>query len=75
MADQTFNSRKLRGRIVEKYGTISNFSDSVGRNRSSVSMILNGKAEMDRQDIVLFCSALDIKDREIGDYFFTPEVT
>ena len=75
MSAQTFSNRKLRGRIVEKYGTISNFSEFVGRNRSSVSMILNGKAEMDRQDIVLFCSALDIKDKEIGDYFFTPEVT
>ena len=70
MTNLTFNSNKLRGKIVEKYRTISEFSKAIGKDRSSISQKLNGKIEMNRQDISLFCSALGIPDSEIGDYFF-----
>ena len=71
MASATFNSNKVRGRIVEKYGSISNFCKANNMNRSSISKKLNGKSEMNRKNIILFCSALDIPECEVGDYFFT----
>lgn len=70
MAECLFDNSKLRGRIVEKYGTVERFSKAVKKNRSSVSYILNNKAKLDRRDIMLFCSALDIKGKDIVDYFF-----
>lgn len=69
-----FDNSKIRGRIVEKYGTIDKFSKTINKNRSSVSLLLNGKAKFDREDITLFCSALDIEKKDVGDYFFTSEV-
>lgn len=66
-----FKSNKLRGRIVEKYGSISNFSKAIGKDRSTISLKLTGKTGMDRDDIVMFCSALNIPYSELGDYFFT----
>ena len=74
MAEYQFDNRKLRGKIVEKYGTIGNFSEAIGVNRSKVSMKLNGKAAMNRGDIMLFCSALDVEGTEISDYFFNLKV-
>ena len=70
MATETFNSSKIRGRIVEKYGTISNFCKAINKNRTSISRKLNGKSELSRKNIALFCSALDIREDEVADYFF-----
>lgn len=61
---------KLRGRIYEKYNSISDFADVVGKNKSTISMILNAKRKMTTEDIQVFCGALDIKKEEIADYFF-----
>ena len=69
-----FDNSKLRGRIVEKYGTISNFSDSIGKNRSSMCLALNDKRSMDRNEILNICRALDIESKDIADYFFTTKV-
>ena len=71
MTTSKFNSSKLRGRIVEKYGTISNFCKAIEMNRSLVSQKLNGKSIINRENIILFSNALDIPDDEIGAYFFT----
>ena len=71
MTECSFSNNRLRGRIIEKYGTIEKFSAAINKNRSSVSLILNNKANITRKDMMLFCSALGIKNEEIGDYFFT----
>lgn len=69
-----FDSSKLRGRIVEKYGTISNFSKQFGKDRSTISLYLNGGRGLSRENIILFCDLLDIDKDRIGDYFFTSKV-
>lgn len=74
MTEYAFDNSKLRGRIVEKYGTIDNFSKAINKNRSSISLILNDKATIDRRDMMLFCSALGIENKDVGDYFFTTKV-
>lgn len=70
MKENQLSNAKLKGRIIEKYDSVTNFANAIKRNRSSISLILNGKAKMKREDIALFSSALDIKNEEIGDYFF-----
>lgn len=74
MTELAFDNSKLRGRIIEKYGSLGDFSKEVCINRSSVSRMLNGFKCMKREDIILFCSALDIGPGEIGDYFFRKKV-
>lgn len=64
------NYRKLRGRIVEKYGTINAFADAIGLSSVAVSYKLNAKRGFKQADIVKWCEALDITPDEIGGYFF-----
>lgn len=61
---------KLRGRIIEKFGTYGSFADSIKMSRPTFTCKLNGIRGMSQKDIALFCKALDISKQEIGDYFF-----
>ena len=70
----TYNYSKLRGRIVEKFGTSKNFAEQVGISTTHLSNILNNKNELTRSNIVEWANVLDIPDAEIGEYFFAIEV-
>lgn len=61
---------KLRGRIIEKFGTIEKFADFLDKSRITVSNKLNGKSNFSRDDIIFWSSALEISQDEIGSYFF-----
>lgn len=69
-----FETAKLRGRIVEKYGTIGDFAKAVKRPISYVSQYLNGKKNLDQVSIDLWARALDIGGSDIDAYFFTRRV-
>lgn len=62
--------RKLRGRIVEKYDSQRNFAKAVDLSDNSMSKKMTGKVEFSREDIRLWCDLLDIRQDEIGEYFF-----
>lgn len=62
---------KLRGRIVEKYGTISKFGDVVGLSTVSMSKKLTGLTGFSQADIIRWCELLDIDISDVGSYFFT----
>lgn len=66
-----FDYSKLRGRIIEKYGTVTGFATKIDRQKSWVSMVLNGKRYLDQRDIVTWANALDVKDSEVKSIFFT----
>ena len=68
-----FNYNKLRGRIVEKFGSCSAFADRLGMYRQVVSYKLNGRIGITRDDIVVWRDLLDIEQDEIGIYFFDLE--
>lgn len=61
---------KLRGKIVEVFGTIGKFCEEVGLSQNLLSMKLNGKSDFTYDQIVAISNALGISSREIGDYFF-----
>jgi transcriptional regulator with XRE-family HTH domain len=69
-----FNYNKLRGRIVEKYGTQSAFSKALNVSERTLSLKLNGKIYFAQDEIVLMARLLDITEEEIQTYFFTQEV-
>ena len=61
---------KLRGRIVEKYGTLSNFAEALGTSLVIVSQKMNNKTDFSRADIVKWSNLLDISSTEYDAYFF-----
>lgn len=66
----SFEYRKLRGRIVEKYGTNGNFAEKINVSLVTVSNKLRGVTQFSQDDIILWCDALEIPLEESGSYFF-----
>ena len=71
-----FDFSKLRGRIVEKFGTCAAFAEAVGLPESSVSARLNNRVNIDSDEIMKWIQpdVLDIPVSEIHVYFLTPQV-
>lgn len=67
----TLKYAKLRGRIVEKYGTIGRFGEVLGLSGVSMSKKLTGITGFSQADIIRWCELLDIDLSDVGDYFFT----
>ena len=61
---------RLRGRIVEKYGTIAAFADRIGISRVWASEKLGGKAKFTANDIREWADALEIIPEDIAKFFF-----
>lgn len=69
-----FNNAKLKGRIVEIYGSQKAFADAIGKTETTVNNKLNDKRGMSQDDIVEWANALRINIDEIGKYFFSTKV-
>ena len=65
-----YKYNKLRGRIIEKYGSQSEFAKAIGLSETSVSNKMQCKSAFDQRDIVKWCEALDIPIEQNGEYFF-----
>ena len=64
---------KLREKIRCVCGTISAFSDAVGRDRSTISKKLNGIVPWDQVEIEDCCRILGLSTDDIPEYFFYKE--
>lgn len=64
-----FDTSKLRGRIVEKYGTCAVFAKAIGTTFQQVSKVLNGRTFLRQDDIYKWANALDIDAIDIPAYF------
>lgn len=67
--------RKLRGRIVQKYGTQGQFAKAIKTSEQTVTAKLNGRSQFSQNDIVDWCNALDIDTPNVGEYFFDNELS
>lgn len=65
----TYN--KLRGRIVEKYGTQAQFAKAIGISTNAMSNKMTCKTGMSQEDIESWSVLLDINRNSYWDYFFT----
>lgn len=52
---------KLRGRIVEMYGSIARFAEAIGWSARKVSYIVNGKQEPTGKEIEAMAEALQVE--------------
>lgn len=64
----TYN--KLRGRIVEKYGSLQKFSKELGISMTSVSKKMNCHTGFSQDDIEEWANLLDIDFNDYPQYFF-----
>lgn len=64
------NVSKLKGRIIEKYGTIGNFAKALKRPTPYVSRVLNKNKDMNTKEIGEWARLLQIEPDEIVLYFF-----
>lgn len=69
-----YDYSKLRGRIVEKFGTMSRFAEELGLSLVAVSNKLNNKSGFTRADIEKWATLLDIPSSEYDVYFFDHKV-
>ena len=63
---------KLKGRIIEKYGTQRAFADALGIDKATLSNKMTGKNMFSQEEILLSMELLNIED--VTPYFFEKEV-
>ena len=69
-----FNYSKLRGRIIEKYGSQSDFAKAFGCSDRTLSLKMNGKRPWKQTEILSAIKLLELSEEDIQEYFFTLEV-
>lgn len=69
-----FKNAKLKGRIVEKFGSQKAFADALGVTDTTVNNKLNNRRLMSQDDIANWAETLEIPLNEIGLYFFKENV-
>lgn len=70
----SFNYDKLRGRIVEKCGSLDAFAKAVNLSNQTISKYMTNKRPWKQTNINEAVRVLDIPPEEISLYFFTPSV-
>lgn len=69
-----FDYSKLRGRIVEKFGTYAAFFKKLDITEVQASKKLNGRAGFSQEDIVKWSDLLEISLEEMGLFFCAVKV-
>lgn len=69
-----FDYSKLRGRIVEKFGSIEAFSNNTKITNVSVSKKLNNKIPISRADMIEWSELLEIPLEEYGLFYCTKKL-
>lgn len=64
----------LKGRIVQKYGSLKNFIEPIGLSYPTLLAKLSRSTEWTALEIEKCCKLLDIEPKEIPLYFFIQEV-
>ena len=70
-----FRYNKLRGRIVEVFGSQAKFAEDIGQSEQIITAKLAGRSSFTQDNIITWSRALNIDQADIGSYFFTQEVS
>lgn len=70
-----FDYSRLRGRIIEKFGSFTAFAVATGQKKSNLSSKLNNKARISSEEMLAWSAPdkLDIAPAELYVYFLTPK--
>ena len=69
-----YDYSKLNGRIIQLFKTQASFARGMNMSQRSLSLKMNNPVNWKQSEIVKACELLDIKEWEIGDYFFAKDV-
>lgn len=69
-----FEYNKLRGKIIEVFGTQASFAKNMGWSERTLSLKLNGERSWKQVDICKATELLHLSKEDISTYFFTPKV-
>lgn len=62
---------KLKGKIIEQFGSQNAFSKAIGLSRTSVSKKMNCQSGFSQKDMEEWARLLHIEIKDYGIYFFT----
>lgn len=65
-----YDYKKLKGKIVEVYGSQSNFAKKMGLSERTMSLKMSNLVFWKQTEISRACTLLKIKPEEIHEYFF-----
>lgn len=69
-----FDYRKLRGRIVEIFGSQSEFAKAMKWSERTLSLKMTGKRPWKQRDICKAIELLELSEEDIPAYFFKVDV-
>lgn len=70
----SYNYSKLRGRIIEKYGSQQKFAEAIGWSERTLSLKMTNKVFWKQSEITEASRLLELGEGQIIDYFFTQNV-
>lgn len=70
----SYNYSKLKGRIVERFGTQQKFAEAMGWSERTLSLKMTNKVFWKQPEISKAAELLEINANEIREFFFTQEV-
>jgi len=62
--------RKLRARIIEKYGTQKVFAETLKVSNNLVSLKMQNRVVFSKEDMIKWGELLDIPPEQFYEYFF-----
>lgn len=62
--------RKLKARIIEKYGTQKVFAEALGVSNNLISLKMQKKVAFSKEDMIQWGELLDIPPEQFYEYFF-----
>jgi len=65
---------RLHGKIIEKYGNVSQFAKACGLSRVSVDNKLEGRTAFTKRDMEHWSELLGISTDKISEYYFESKV-
>lgn len=65
-----YDYRKLRGRIIEKYGALKDFAMAMEWSERTLSLKMNCKVFWKQPEIMRAANLLEIPSNEVMEYFF-----
>ena len=66
-----FDNSELYTRIKRKYGSLSSFAEVIDVSLTTISLKMNNKVGISRNEIMQWAELLEIPKEEIGEVFFT----
>ena len=69
-----FDYDKLRGKIIEKFGSNYRFAAAMGWSERTMSLKITGKRSWKQTEICLAISLLGLSDLDVTEYFFKTKV-